>query len=327
MSRCISRYTNEKHAQYFANGFNKFYLELRCDDLCKDGLNVCDRCSKITNGPVVQYFRTYNHGNVNEPIPDRSHIYGGKWFYERAKKYGMPSAEIIELAISYQREARGDFVVVQPDYEVNDIEAKDIKHNKIEIMPRVKKTDTSIIKTEIIDNAKKQILPLSQTIENNKPKRGRCKPQIDNIEITPEVDTIINTKSKEVKVSKKSTTVKTKTDAKSFVATGGVGRKSKKIEANPYSSLINSTTTMIHKEVTLPEYLETNLEEFDTDGYEIEYVKLSEFEHNSVLYFRDSKKNKLYKRIKDNAIGEYIGRYNSDTDSIIRDIPDSDDEE
>ena len=80
----------------------------------------------------------------------------------------------------------------------------------------------------------------------------------------------------------------------------------------------------LHKEVVLPTHMESSMEEFDTDGFEIEYVRLLTFEHESQSYFRDSKKNKLYKKIKEKTIGSYVGRYDPDTNSIHTDVPDSD---
>ena len=80
----------------------------------------------------------------------------------------------------------------------------------------------------------------------------------------------------------------------------------------------------LHKEVVLPTHMESAIEEFDTDGFEVEYVRLSTFEHESQTYFRDLKKNKLYKKIKEKMIGSYVGRYDPDTDSIHTDVPDSD---
>jgi hypothetical protein len=68
------------------------------------------------------------------------------------------------------------------------------------------------------------------------------------------------------------------------------------------------------------------MEEVDSSGYTIQYIKLTVFDANGTSYFRDAIKNKLYKKVKD-KIGVYIGRWNPDTDSIITDIPDSDDEE
>ena len=82
---------------------------------------------------------------------------------------------------------------------------------------------------------------------------------------------------------------------------------------------------MIEKEVVLPTHLEER-EEVDTDGFEIEYVKLSMFSLNDVSYFRDSKKNKLYKKIKEKTIGTYVGRYDPLTETIDHEVPDSDEE-
>ena len=82
---------------------------------------------------------------------------------------------------------------------------------------------------------------------------------------------------------------------------------------------------LVYKEVTLPTHIEKTLEVFDTDEYEIVHVVLTPFELNQVHYFRDSSKNKLFQK-KGKGIGEYIGRYDPYTESIVTDIPDSDDE-
>jgi hypothetical protein len=102
--------------------------------------------------------------------------------------------------------------------------------------------------------------------------------------------------------------------------------KKKKTPITPYSSLVNTTNKLVHKEVSIPTHIETKLEEIDSEGYEIEYIRLVPFEANGTTYFKDSKKNKLYKKIKEKGIGAYVGRWNPDTDMIITDIPDSDDE-
>lgn len=317
MSSCLSRYTKEEFAQHFGNGRNKFYIEFRCNRPCPKEINRCAQCLE-KSATAIQTSRRFEHGNINDPIPDKSHIYGGKWFHDSSKKFGMPPSEIIEFALSYQRESRGYFVVEQPEYEV-----KDKKHSKTDEMSRSKKTvmstaaDADTVKTDTPTRRLKtpQIASdkISTPIETDKIKRERKKPQI----VTMVSDVEIKAETKEViDVPKKR------------VAAGGAGRKSKKAEVNPYSSLINSSSGhIVYKEVTLPTHLETSLDEFDTDRYEIEYVKLSLFEHKSISYFRDSSKNKLYKKIKDNGIGDYIGRYDPDTESIITDIPDSDDEE
>jgi hypothetical protein len=99
----------------------------------------------------------------------------------------------------------------------------------------------------------------------------------------------------------------------------------KKNTSSPYETLVN-TPQLIYKEVALPTYMEQSFEEFDIDGFEIEYIKLSIFQLGQSSYFRDSVKNKLYRKIKDKTIGEYVGRYDPNTESVLTDIPDSDDE-
>jgi hypothetical protein len=84
--------------------------------------------------------------------------------------------------------------------------------------------------------------------------------------------------------------------------------------------------SMVQKEVVLPTHMEQEREEVDTDGFEIEYVKLSVFSLGDATYFRDSKKNKLYKKIKEKTIGSYVGRYDPSTETVHTDVPDSDDE-
>ena len=83
---------------------------------------------------------------------------------------------------------------------------------------------------------------------------------------------------------------------------------------------------MIQKEVVLPTHMEQTRDEVDTDGFEIEYVKLSVFAVGDISYFRDAKKNKLYKKIKEKTIGDYVGRYDPASETIYTDVPDSDEE-
>jgi hypothetical protein len=53
-------------------------------------------------------------------------------------------------------------------------------------------------------------------------------------------------------------------------------------------------------------------------------IVLKPFTHNDVKYWRDGSLEKLYKRMPDGTIGEYIGRWNSLNNTIVHDAPDSD---
>lgn len=270
-------------------------------------MDCCAKCAEKSD-TKLQTSRKFNHGNVNEPIPDSSHIFGGKWYYEAAKKWSPPPSEIIEFALSYQKEARGDFVVEQPDY---DELSKAKKQSLTQEMPRPKKvvTESGITPTEPVEPV----------------KRGR-KPKV-----APEPSATDGVPTEESKPVKRTRKPKVAADPVEPPTTETVPEPKKrtprkKAPDTPYSTLVSSTTQLVHKEVSLPTHIETKLEEVDIDGYKIEYVKLSVFEVGQATYFRDSVKNKLYKKIKEKGIGAYVGRWNPDTESIVTDIPDSDDE-
>jgi hypothetical protein len=95
---------------------------------------------------------------------------------------------------------------------------------------------------------------------------------------------------------------------------------------SPYEKLVHSLP-VVHKDSCIPTHKEAEIEEHDIEDYETEEVLLSIFILDGTVYFRDSKKNKLYRRIKEKTIGQYVGRYDPYTDSIVTDVPDSDDEE
>ena len=294
--KCISRYTDNTYAQQFGDGRHKFYLEFRCNRPCLKNMDCCAKCAEKTD-TKLQTSRKFKHGNINEPIPDNSHMFGGKWYYEAAKKWNPPPSEIIEFAFTYQKEARGEFVVEQPDY--NEL-SKAKKQPITQEMPRAKKIEEN------------GITQLESVKRSKKPKVATEKP-------------ISNEQNKEAKRTRKPKVAPAETATETVVSEPKKRIQRKKTPITPYTTLISSTVPLVHKNVSLPTHIETNLEEVDIDGYKIEYIKLAIFEVGQATYFRDSIKNKLYQKIKERGIGAYVGRWSPDTDSII-DIPDSDNE-
>jgi len=294
---CISRYTNDTYSQQFGDGRHKFYLEFRCNNKCLKNVNYCSKCVEKSTDKASQSSRKFNHNDVNESIPDNSHIFGGKWYNTGAKKWGAPPSEIIEFALQYQKEARGNFVV---NNNINNETYKDEKQSIIQEMPRAKKTDETI--PSVKRTRKPKIAPQSAIDNLNeeapKPTKNIRKPKVAPIASATSVPSAIETPKK----------------------------VSRKKPNTLYNSIINSTNQLIHKEVSIPTHIETQLEEINSEDYYIEYIQLSLFDANGSTCYRDTKKNKLYKKIKEKGIGDYIGRWNPDTDSIIN-IPDSDDEE
>lgn len=279
--QCISRYTDDTYAQQFGDGRHKFYLEFRCNRPCLKGIETCTKCSEKSS-TALQSSRKFDHGAVNEPIPDASHIYGGKWYHEGVRKWGAPPSEIIEFAIQYQKDAREGFTVEQPSYD-NKKEPTQVS------IPKKRKPKVAADPSQ--EQSETKSVP-----KKRKPKVAADPPQEPQVE-----EPVIPATKKRIQPRKKE-------------------------PETPYSVLVNTTNKLVHKEAVLPLYIESKLEEIDSEGYEIEYVKLTVFEANGSSYFRDSKKNKLYKKIKDKGIGQYVGRWNPDTDSIHTDIPDSDEE-
>lgn len=305
--RCLSRYTDDTYAQQFGDGRHKFYLEFCCNRPILKGIDTCVKCAEKSASSTLQQSRKFNHGKVNEPIPDNSHIFGGKWYYEGVKKWGAPPSEIIEFAIQYQKEARGEFIV--QDYNPDELD-KSKKDSVSQEMPRAKQVKTD---------------------ENGEPipvKRGR-KPKVapENTSSEP-TTTPAETAKQPVKRTRKpkvAADTPVNTDTEPVAAPKKTAPRKKAEVTTPYTNLISNTPKLVTKEVVIPTHIESKLDKIDADGFQIEYIKLSVFEANGSTYLIDRKKNKLYKKIKERP-GPYVGRWNPDTDAIITDIPDSDEE-
>lgn len=264
---CVARITDDAYTQKFGNGRNNFYIELRCHGTCVRDLDVCLRCLEKSETCKNQSSRKFNHGNVHEPIPDTSHIFGGKWYEEHVGKYGKPSEDVLQFALEHQRKARDGFPPLPPVVLVP--EATPPPAINPADKPAAKKRSK---KLKILD-AEEEKTEKAAVVKEKKPARSKRTTQI-----------------------------------------------------NPYSSLVQANNAPVHKEVTIPSHLETNVEQFDTEGFRIEYVKLVPFEHGGVSYYYDKVKHKLYKGAN-KKVGDYAGRYDADREEIRTDIPDSDDED
>jgi hypothetical protein len=270
---CLSRITDETHAQYFGNGHNKFYIEFRCNLPCIRGSSFCLKCAGKSDTCKVQSSRKFQHGNINEPIPDASHIFGGSWYHKASQKYGTPSDDVLQFAVKHQQQARNGF-------------------------------DPSLYaEAEATAASAATAATASASSPTTKKKKS------------PKASTTFEESKEEVPSA--SSPPKAQKQARS---------KKPKTPINPYSSLVQQNNALVYKEVSLPTHIEKTIEELDTDDCDIEYVMLQPYEVQGTLYFRDSKKNKLYKNVK-NKIGDYVGRYDPDKEIIHTDLPDSDAED
>lgn len=289
---CISRITDPSHARHFGDGVHKFYLEMRCPQPALSHQRICQKCTKIYAECKNQFCGLYDHGKVNEPVPERSHMYGGKWYLEKVKEWGEPPREILALAIQYQENARQGL--------------------------EIKESEPSMITEMSAAEPKKKGRTKVQAVAED--LKAAAAPQPEDLKpAAPPEDLKPAPKRKTKKVEEQAEKPKDKPKiAKPKVAKPKVTKP--KVSPKQTSEASN------HKEVAIPTHMEKTMEEFDTDGFEIEYVSLVPFEVNETNYFRDRKKEKLYKNTK-GSIGYYVGRWDPDTESIHTEVPDSDEEE
>ena len=282
---CLSRITDPSHARHFGDGVHKFYLEMRCPQPALMNQRICQKCTKIYAECKNQFCGLYDHAKVNEPVPDRSHMYGGKWYLEKVKEWGEPPREILALAIQYQENAR------------QGLEIKESEPSMITEMSAAEPKKKGRAK------ASEDLKPAAAPSEDLKPEALKQK--------TKKAEKPAEEPKDKPKIAKPKI-------AKPKVAKPKV--------AKPKVSPKQTSEASNHKEVAIPTHMEKTMEEFDTDGFEIEYVSLVPFEVNETNYFRDRKKEKLYKNTK-GSIGYYVGRWDPDTESIHTEVPDSDEED
>ena len=283
---CLSRITDPSHARHFGDGVHKFYLEMRCPQPALMNQRICQKCTKIYAECKNQFCGLYDHAKVNEPVPDRSHMYGGKWYLEKVKEWGEPPREILALAIQYQENAR---------------QGLEIKESEPSMRTEMSAAEPK--KKGRAKAASEDLKPAAAPSEDLKPEALKQK--------TKKAEKPAEEPKDKPKIAKPKI-------AKPKVAKPKV--------AKPKVSPKQTSEASNHKEVAIPTHMEKTMEEFDTDGFEIEYVSLVPFEVNETNYFRDRKKEKLYKNTK-GSIGYYVGRWDPDTESIHTEVPDSDEED
>ena len=261
---------------------------MRCGRACSDPTrNVCEDCS-IKTMSTIQWCRKIDHGTIDQPIPDRSHLFGGNWYEDGVRKWGAPSAKDIESALEHQRKARmiTDTVVVPSKVTSPSPDMEPVKRGR---KPKI--APTTVPTT------------VPTTLPTTVPITAAVIPSV----ILDVMPSVIPSAIPSAAPAKKA----------------AIKRPRKPKALTPVKM---ADPSMVQKEVVLPTHMEQEREEVDTDGFEIEYVKLSVFSLGDATYFRDSKKNKLYKKIKEKTIGSYVGRYDPDMNMIHMDVPDSDDE-
>ena len=173
---CHTRITN-KNCKYFADGVHKFYLEYCCNQPCIEGKTCCKSCIKIHKGARSQFDSTYPHGHMSEPIPDHSHIFGGKWYEERIHVWGSPSEEVLTLALQHQVEARQFYTLSKADVvsdKHNMGRPKKIVDEHAEPVKRTRKPKVGVVPEVSVPVA--QVAQVVETKPKAKPRKKPTKP-------------------------------------------------------------------------------------------------------------------------------------------------------
>lgn len=93
MHPCMARLSNEKQTTFIANML-LVHSVATCSNKVDVAGSICSTCSacKKVSQDVTPTMKTF-HGKLSEPIPDTSHIYGSKWYWDRVEKYGAVNAK------------------------------------------------------------------------------------------------------------------------------------------------------------------------------------------------------------------------------------------
>jgi hypothetical protein len=88
----MARLSNEKQTTFIANML-LVHSVATCSNKVDVAGSICSTCSacKKVSQDVTPSMKTF-HGKLSEPIPDTSHIYGSKWYWDRVEKYGAVNA-------------------------------------------------------------------------------------------------------------------------------------------------------------------------------------------------------------------------------------------
>jgi len=355
--RCFHRITYKSHVQNFGDGIHKFYLEFRCPNKAIEGKPMCSSCI-IQNRSKHQDSRHYPHGKIYEPIPSHSHMFGGSWYEEGVKKWGEPLQSCVTYAMRLQKEARVDLSKVETPI----LPKKMPRPRKNPNTPSTPSTVTStavatvapVATTPTVSDTPVKELTISTDVPQvsdppkvkriRRPVAKKLSPMapvpIESSTYPPSTSLPILTlfqpqqeqqeqQEEDEKKEEKPKRGRKKKDSTEEPKEPKEPKKrvaAKKKTASPYEKLVHSEP-VVHKDACIPTHKEETMEEHDIQDYETEEVTLSIFILDGTVYFKDSAKNKLYRRIKEKTIGQYVGRYDPYTDSLVTDVPDSDDEE
>jgi hypothetical protein len=106
MPQCKARQAKFPEKKLFGDEYHYFYVERRCRGEALHDQPVCRKCTERTTDCKIQERLQFDHGLVDEPIPEWSHIYDGPWYIKMVDVYGEPSDEVVKWAEKYKSVAQ-----------------------------------------------------------------------------------------------------------------------------------------------------------------------------------------------------------------------------
>lgn len=103
MPQCKARVTYESEKLYFGDKKHYFYPEYQCQNSVDDGNPLCKLCRKKSTTTKTQEARCFDHGFIDGPFTEKSHIYGSPWYKKNVERYGEPK-DAIDLVLRDNKE-------------------------------------------------------------------------------------------------------------------------------------------------------------------------------------------------------------------------------
>jgi hypothetical protein len=291
-SWCKKRLTYKTLLVRFGDGKHRFYLESVCGSSISDPTsNLCAHCTGVVQQTKTQDVGTFPHGLVTGPYTKESHLYDSPWYLAKVATYGLPSSNDLEMAKKAQEVAKT---------------GKKIK------------TIECIVKYDIDGSSRNTVVlptaPSNPVLSVESSKLLKPSNPVLSVESSKLLKPIVTA---EVKPKKKRAAPK-----KKVVVIPDV-------KSDTTSSVLTQLGA-IHETIvrSIPDTSETKVETMDTplEVKTVVRVSLRPFTHGTATYWRDEILEKLYKRKSDGGLGPYIGRWDSNQETIVEDAPDSDED-
>jgi hypothetical protein len=185
-------------------------------------------------------------------------------------------------------------------------------NEELELAMEAKKRATTGTKTKAM---KDLVAALAKTSPVQKPVEALQK--VESLQLQP--SKILDQPEKKIESTQKETPTK--------VSKPRTYRK-KKDDNQPLKEQLVSEETIQSKSITtIPET--TKMAETMDEPIKVNQVLrvvLKNFTYNDVTYWRDSERDKLYKKTKDGKKGDYVGRWDSIEHKLVKEAPDSDED-